>query len=140
MQWKRLKTGRSFDATEASSSEIQSHSHVTEFSSQSSESKRSEIKFEQQDSSSFSESKFIDCIESSTVKTQKSSKQINEDMKIETKNVDNSNKHSADHYKQNDRFEAENHFQSDLSQSGFESQSQSYQSSTVGRVSKCQRR
>merc|ERR1712123_429490 len=109
--WKKLKTGKSFDASE-------NENQVVDFTT-------SEMRFEQQDSSTFSETKSFNSSESSSFKTQSSSKQTSEEMKIESSN----NKKQSSRQEQS--FEAEDYIISGMAESKFESQSQSYQSSTV---------
>merc|ERR1712106_386738 len=107
--WKKVKTGKSFDASE-------NENQVVDFTN-------SEMRFEQQDSSTFSETKSFNSSES--FKTQSSSKQTSEEMKVESSN----NKKQSSRQEQS--FEAEDYIISGMAESKFESQSQSYQSSTV---------
>merc|ERR1711892_1378085 len=107
--WKKLKTGKSFDASE-------NENQAIDFTN-------SEMRFEQQDSSTFSETKSFNSSES--FKTQSSSKQTSEEMKVESSN----NKKQSSRQEQS--FEAEDYIISGMAESKFESQSQSYQSSTV---------
>merc|ERR1712123_313779 len=109
--WKKLKTGKSFDASE-------NENQAMDFTN-------SEMRFEQQDSSTFSETKSFNSSESSSFKTQSSSKQTSEEMKVDSSN----NKKQSSRQEQS--FEAEHYIISGMAESKFESQSQSDQSSTV---------
>eukprot|EP00092_Neocalanus_flemingeri_P032913 GFUD01035795.1.p1 GENE.GFUD01035795.1~~GFUD01035795.1.p1 ORF type:complete len:2735 (+),score=766.32 GFUD01035795.1:100-8304(+) len=118
--WKKIKTGKSFDASE-NSSENQSHSQVMEFASQSSSQvNTSEV------------NKSIEYSQHSTAEIMKSSKEVVKERTIKMTDTMDSNSLSvvSDSFKLEEYSEVQN--KSGLSQSNVvESPTQSYQSSTV---------